>query len=86
MLLGTSVLTMGLFVNILKVDAVRLVSEGDPFRVAMIMLAKLLLAGVVAVMAVFKDQIMRLQKMGVWILTTPCLTISLGVLLFKNNC
>lgn len=82
-LLGTSVLAMGLFVNILKVDAVRLVSAGDPFRAAMIMMAKLLLAAAVAVAAVFKDHVMLLQKMGVWILTAPCLTISLGVLLFK---
>ena len=82
-LLGTSVLAMGFFVNILKVDAVRLVSAGDPFRVAMIMVAKLLLAAVVAVAAVFKDHVMLLQKVGVWILTAPCLAISLGVLLFK---
>ena len=82
-LLGTSVLAMGFFVNILKVDAVRLVSAGDPFRIAMIMVAKLLLAAVVAVAAVFKEHVMLLQKMGVWILTAPCLTISLGVLLFK---
>ena len=82
-LLGTSVLAMGFFVNILKVDAVRLVSAGDPFRIAMIMVAKLLLAAVVAVAAVFKDHVMLLQKVGVWILTAPCLTISLGVLLFK---
>ena len=82
-LLGTSVLAMGFFVNILKVDAVRLVSAGDPFRIAMIMVAKLLLAAVVAVAAVFKEHVMLLQKMGVWILTAPCLAISLGVLLFK---
>ncbi len=82
-LLGTSVLAMGLFVNILKVDAVRLVSAGDPFRIAMIMVAKLLLVAVVAVAAAFKDHVMLLQKMGAWILTAPCLTISLGVLLFK---
>ena len=82
-LLGTSVLAMGFFVNILKVDAVRLVSAEDPFRVAMIMVAKLLLAAVVAVAAVFKDHVMLLQKVGVWILTAPCLAISLGVLLFK---
>lgn len=82
-LLGTSVLAMGFFVNILKVDAVRLVSAGDPFRIAMIMVAKLLLAAVVAVAAVFKAHVMLLQKMGVWILMAPCLTISLGVLLFK---
>lgn len=82
-LLGTSVLAMGFFANILKVDAVRLVSAGDPFRVAMIMVAKLLLAAVVAVAAVFKDHVMLLQKVGVWILTAPCLAISLGVLLFK---
>lgn len=82
-LLGTSVLAMGFFVNILKVDAVRLVSAGDPFRIAMIMVAKLLLAAVVAVAAVFKEHVMLLQKMGVWILMAPCLTISLGVLLFK---
>ena len=82
-LLGTSVLAMGFFVNILKVDAVRLVSAEDPFRVAMIMVAKLLLAAVVAVTAVFKDHVMLLQKVGVWILTAPCLAISLGVLLFK---
>ena len=82
-LLGTSVLAMGFFANILKVDAVRLVSAGDPFRVAMIMVAKLLLAAVVAVAAVFKDHVMLLQKVGVWIFTAPCLAISLGVLLFK---
>lgn len=82
-LLGTSVLAMGFFVNILKVDAVRLVSAEDPFRIAMIMVAKLLLAAVVAVAAVFKDHVMLLQKVGVWILTAPCLAISLGVLLFK---
>ena len=82
-LLGTSVLAMGFFANILKVDAVRLVSADDPFRVAMIMVAKLLLAAVVAVAAVFKDHVMLLQKVGVWILTAPCLAISLGVLLFK---
>lgn len=82
-LLGTSVLAMGFFANILKVDAVRLVSAGDPFRVAMIMVAKLLLAAVVAVAAVFKDHVMLLQKVGVWILTAPGLAISLGVLLFK---
>lgn len=82
-LLGTSVLAMGFFVNILKVDAVRLVSAEDPFRIAMIMVAKLLLAAVVAVAAVFKDHVMLLQKVGVWILTAPCLAILLGVLLFK---
>lgn len=82
-LLGTSVLAMGFFVDILKVDAVRLVSAEDPFRIAMIMVAKLLLAAVVAVAAVFKDHVMLLQKVGVWILTAPCLAISLGVLLFK---
>lgn len=82
-LLGTSVLAMGLFVNILKVDAARLVSVGDPFRAAMIMVTKLLLAAVVAVAAALKDRIMLLQKMGIWILMAPCLTIALGVLLFK---
>ena len=82
-LLGTSVLAMGFFVNVLKADAVKLVSGNDPIRIAMIMAAKLMLAAVVAVSAVFKDRIMLLQKMGVWILMAPFLTISIGVLLFK---
>lgn len=82
-LLGTSVLAMGFFVDVLKVDTVKLVTNGDPFRVAMIMTAKLLLITVVVVSAIFKERIMMLQRMGVWILVVPFLTVSAGVLLFK---
>ena len=82
-LLGTSVLAMGFFVDVLKVDTVKLVTNGDPFRVAMIMTAKLLLIMVVAVSAVFKERISMLQRMGVWILVVPFLTVSAGVILFK---
>lgn len=82
-LLGTSVLAMGFCVNVMRIDTTRLVSAGDPFRIVMITIAKLLLIALVVLSRIFRNKIVLLQRVGIWILVFPFLTVSSGVILFK---
>lgn len=82
-LLGTSVLAMGFCVNVMRIDTARLVLAGDPFRIVMIIIAKLLLIALVILSRIFRNKIVLLQRVGIWILLFPFLTVSAGVILFK---
>lgn len=82
-LLGSSVLAMNIFVNLFHVDTTVLVAAGNPLRIAMIVVAKVVLILLVIFSRIFRDKIMVLRRAGVWIMVFPFLTIATATILFQ---